>query len=150
MADITAHATDTEDAMSTQDLIAAAQERGGRVIIIDFPGDIPEAVAGETEEATAVDKTPAEIAEEQEEALKVAGWSALVGVPIRELQRAISCDALPSRSKGSGRDATAFVIEPADMAGYLRLCSAVQSGHHEPPTWWSDVRKGRAGEIEYA
>jgi hypothetical protein len=67
-------------------------------------------------------------------------WRELVGVTEREIERAIQFGALPSETKGYGRDHAAFVVPIEAIEGYLATVRAVRAGEMDPPSWWKAVR----------
>lgn len=71
--------------------------------------------------------------------LKLSAWAHEVGVPARELRRAIKANAVEHRSKPDGRDNKAKLISAEALESYLADVEAVRRGVKAPPAWWDAV-----------
>lgn len=136
------------------ELVAQARP-GARVIYIEIPADAPQPEGAEAPEEEPVRELTAPATDleaasriDGSRALKVGEWAQLLAeVSGREIERALTAEALTGKEKGDGRDWAAVVVTGQDMVDYLALCAAVQRGETSPPDWWSDVRKGANATI---
>jgi hypothetical protein len=76
--------------------------------------------------------------------LKMRHWAEELGIPRKELTRAVKVGAMPHDTKLDGRDNKAHTVTVGVMENYLKTVSAVEAGLEEPPVWWKEVRGARA------
>lgn len=76
--------------------------------------------------------------------LKLRDWATEVGIPRKELRRAINAGVMQHDTKPDGRDNKAHTVTVGVMENYLKTVSAVEAGQEEPPIWWKKVRGARA------
>ncbi|MGI8496132.1 MAG: hypothetical protein ACR2OG_00910 [Gemmatimonadaceae bacterium] len=77
-------------------------------------------------------------------ALKPKEWSAITGISVRELRRAICAGVVPYEPKEDGRDHGAKLVTADTMLAYLATVFAVERGRMSAPAWWPEVRGKRA------
>ena len=73
-------------------------------------------------------------------AFKPREWSRIVGLSEREIERAIRHGAVPSSTKGGGRDHAALTVSIKAMEAYLATVEAVEGHTVAAPPWWDLVR----------
>ena len=96
--------------------------------------------------------TPLEIArriaaEDGERSHKPREWAAMLGISAREIIRAVDAGAVAHSIKEDGRDHGAHVVTAAAVVDLLATIDAVERRLQDPPTWWKDVRGGRAARV---
>jgi hypothetical protein len=79
--------------------------------------------------------------------LKAHEWAPIVGLSEREIKRAITAGAVPSTTKGEGRDNGARLVRIDDMEALVSTINAVERGTAEEPAWWPEVRAKRRGRM---
>ena len=128
--------------------LAESLPPGTLILLVPHPGmEVP---ALNSNPATPEDSSPEEVARAKREAgqgpLTLAEWGkALPCVSTRELDRARKHGGLEIQVRDSGLGHGAVEATPDAILKYLQTCTAVQQGTMEPPTWWTEVRKGSNG-----